>query len=113
MYELTEQRLPFGEDPRFVDHKAEWRRPKGFYTDDGKKDDALDSLVKGLLEWRPDKRLGGGKHAGTAAASADVKSHKCACATPPIFHKPLNDGGRMLKQRHPLAGTGSRPSGTS
>ena len=38
LYELTEQRLPFGEDPRFHDMKAEWRKPKAFVTEEGKKD---------------------------------------------------------------------------
>ena len=28
LYELTEQRLPFGEEPQFKDHKQEWRKPK-------------------------------------------------------------------------------------
>ena len=76
MYELTEQRLPFGDDPKFHDFKAEWRKPKLFVTYAGKKDDALLSLVSGLLEWKPEKRLGGGKHAGTAQAASDVKAHK-------------------------------------
>ena len=76
LYELTEQRLPFGEEPRFHDHKAEWRKPKAMVNADGKKAADLESLVKGLLEWRPEKRLGGGKHANTPAASRDVKAHK-------------------------------------
>ena len=45
------------------------RDPKAFH-------DGIDNLVKGLLEWRPDKRLGGGKHANSPKASADVKAHK-------------------------------------
>jgi len=77
LYELTEQRLPFGEDPKFHDFKAEWRKPKAFVTESGGKDDDKYDLVKGLLEWRPDKRLGGGgKQSNAAAGAADVRSHK-------------------------------------
>ena len=76
LYELTEQRLPFGEDPRFADHKAEWRKPKLFVTEEGKDDKPLLDLVKGLLDWRPEKRLGGGKHACTPKALDEVRGHK-------------------------------------
>jgi hypothetical protein len=75
MYEMTEQRLPFGEDPRFSDLKSEWRKPKCL-GEDGKKDDALLELVKGLLEWKPEKRLAGGKLANTPAAVEEVKKHR-------------------------------------
>jgi len=75
LYEMSEQRLPFGDEPRFVDFKAEWRKPK-FVTSDGKKDDHLLDLVKQLVEWKPEKRLGGGKSANTPQAFADIKAHK-------------------------------------
>ena len=75
LYEMSEQRLPFGDEPRFIDHKTEWRKPH-FMNEDGKKDDQLLDLVKGLLEWKVEKRLGGGKLLNTAAAVAEVKAHK-------------------------------------
>ena len=54
----------------------EWRKPKLFVNDDGKKDDHLHDLIKGLLEWKSDKRLGSSKAGGSAAGAAEVKAHK-------------------------------------
>ena len=75
MYELTEKQLPFGESPRFRDFKEEWVKP-AFLGEDGTRDDALLDMVKGLLEWKPEKRLGGGKAANTPQALADIKAHR-------------------------------------
>ena len=89
LYELTEQNLPFGEEPQFRDHKAEWRKPKCMGNNNGgpggksarksKKskdgDDSIESLIKGLLEWKADKRLGGGKSVTVQSAISQIKGH--------------------------------------
>ena len=75
LYEMSEKELPFGEEPRFSDFKSEFRKPK-LLTETGKKNDQLLDLIKGLLDWKPEKRLGGGKHMNTPAAAEEVKAHK-------------------------------------
>jgi len=56
IYELSEQNLPFGDDPQF-DSKTVYRRPE-LLDDRGKKDKTLHDLVHRLLEPSPAKRLG-------------------------------------------------------
>ena len=72
---MSEQRLPFGDEPKFRDLKSEWRKPR-LINEEGKPDKHLEDLIKSLLEWKPEKRLGGGKLANTPAAAAEVKAHK-------------------------------------
>jgi len=69
MYELTEQNLPFGDDPKFQNARQEYRKP-AMLNEKGKTDDILHDLVLRLLEWAPAKRL------GTAEGSAAIKKHK-------------------------------------
>ena len=75
LYEMTEQRLPYGDEPRFIDHKVEWRKPY-LLNEEGRRDEQLHDLIRQLTEWKVEKRLGGGKHANTPAAFAQVKAHK-------------------------------------
>ena len=98
LYELTERALPFGDEPKYHDPKVEWREPKLLLTNEASfdantsghhshlrgdsspnrslvRDSALHDLLRRLLEWDPAKRLGGGLHANTPAATDAVKSH--------------------------------------
>jgi serine/threonine protein kinase len=75
LYEMTEQQLPYGDEPRFIDHKVEWRKPY-LLNEEGRRDEQLHDLIRQLTEWKVEKRLGGGKHANTPAAFAMVKAHK-------------------------------------
>jgi hypothetical protein len=72
---MTEQQLPYGDEPRFIDHKVEWRKPY-LLNEEGRRDEQLHDLIRQLTEWKVEKRLGGGKHANTPAAFAMVKAHK-------------------------------------
>jgi serine/threonine protein kinase/CRP-like cAMP-binding protein len=75
LYEMSEQQLPYGDEPRFIDHKVEWRKPY-LLNEEGRRDEQLHDLIRQLTEWKVEKRLGGGKHANTPAAFAMVKAHK-------------------------------------
>jgi len=68
MYELTEQNLPFGDDPRFMNARNEYRKPH-MLNEKGQYDELLHDMVLRLLEWTPDKRLG-------ARGSDEIKKHK-------------------------------------
>ena len=68
MYELSEQNLPFGDDPLF-DHKTEYRTP-AFLDEGGKQDPQLLDLVQRLLLWAPHKRLGAPEQGGAATLKA-------------------------------------------
>uniref|UniRef100_A0A7S3BPB6 cGMP-dependent protein kinase n=1 Tax=Haptolina ericina TaxID=156174 RepID=A0A7S3BPB6_9EUKA len=70
MYELTEQNLPFGDDPRFVNARNEYRAP-AMVNEKGQRDDQLHDMVLRLLDWSPEKRLGSGPDGG-----AQIKAHK-------------------------------------
>ncbi|KAL1520053.1 hypothetical protein AB1Y20_023528 [Prymnesium parvum] len=68
MYELTEQNLPFGDDPRFANARNEYRKPQ-MLGERGQYDDLLHDMVLRLLEWKPEKRLG-------FNGSGEIKKHK-------------------------------------
>ena len=68
MYELTEQNLPFGDDPAFND-SCKMRPPK-CVDENGKADADLLDLLKRLLVWQPAKRLGSDASGGRAAIRA-------------------------------------------
>jgi len=70
MYELTEQNLPFGDDPKFTNAREEYRRPQ-MLDEKGKTNELLHDLVLRLLEWAPNKRLGAG-----AKGAAEIQKHK-------------------------------------
>jgi len=68
MYELTEQNLPFGDDPRFVNARNEYRKPQ-MLNEKNQYDEQLHDMVLRLLEWTPSKRLG-------SKGSDEIKKHK-------------------------------------
>lgn len=65
---LTEQNLPFGDDPTFND-SCKMRPPK-CVDENGKADADLLDLLKRLLVWQPAKRLGSDASGGRAAIRA-------------------------------------------
>lgn len=69
LYELSEQQLPFGDDPRF-DATTEYRTP-AFVDESGQQDPRLLDLVQRLLLWAPHKRLGAPEQGGAAT----LKTH--------------------------------------
>ena len=68
MYELSEQNLPFGDDPYF-DQSTEYRTP-AFVDESGRQDGQLLDLVQRLLLWAPHKRLGAPEQGGAATLKA-------------------------------------------
>jgi len=69
MYELSEQNLPFGDDPLF-DNRTEYRTP-AFLDEGAKQNGELLDMVQRLLLWSPTKRLGGPEQGGSQV----LKSH--------------------------------------
>ena len=57
LYELTDRKYPFGDDPEYEDMSAEFVQPK-LLDESGHEVSHLYDLLSGLLDWDPTKRLG-------------------------------------------------------
>ena len=94
LYELTEQDLPYGDDPEFLDHDAEWR-PYRSAAATAKTAEAsrLRDLIGGLLTWDMTKRL------GYKGGAADILYHPYFADGQPAGAGPVEwdlVGGRLL-----------------